>query len=139
MADQDRSKKLKRLVAVQRHLERMSENELAEATRQRTEVADSMNRVIDAIGSVDVVHMAFSQQYAHRFGQLTLRDQQLDAMQKMIETNLLKERTKANRLEERMLEARAAEFRESEDNAVYDIVDQQFAAGTPASSKVEKP
>jgi hypothetical protein len=139
MVDQSRSKKLQRLVAVQRHLERMAEHELAEAGRQRTEVGESMDRVIDAIGSVDLVHMAFSKQYAHRLGQLTLRDQQLDAMQKVIETNLLKERTKADRLEEHMLDARAQEFRESEDNAVYDIIDQQFAAATTASSKVGKP
>lgn len=139
MAEQNRSQKLKRLVAVQRHLEQMAEQELAEATRQRTEVGNSIDQVVGAIGSVEIVHMAFSQQYAWRLGRLTLRDQQLEAMQKMIETNVLKERTKANRLEERMLEARADELRESDDNAVYDIIDQQFAAGAPASSKVRKP
>jgi hypothetical protein len=139
MAEQNRSQKLKRLVAVQRHLEQMAEQELAEATRQRTEVGNSIDQVVGAIGSVEIVHMAFSQQYAWRLGRLTQRDQQLEAMQKMIETNVLKERTKANRLEEHMLEARADELRESDDNAVYDIIDQRFAAVAPASSKVRKP
>lgn len=136
---EERSKKLKRLVAVQRHLERMSENELAEVARQRTDVNDSIDRVVDAISSIDVVHMAFSRQYAHRLGHLTLRNQQLDATQKMIETNLLKERTKGDRLEEHMLEARDQEQREADDNAIYDLIDQQIASVTPASSKVEKP
>lgn len=139
MAEHNRSQKLKRLVAVQRHLEQMAEQELAEATRQRTEVGNSIDQVVDAIGSIEIVHMAFSQQYAWRLGRLTLRDQQLEAMQKLIEVNVLKERTKADRLEEHMLEARAAELRESDDNAVYDIIDQQFAAVAPASSKVQKP
>lgn len=139
MAEQNRSQKLKRLVAVQRHLEQMAEQELAEATRQRAEVGNSIDQVVDAIGSIEIVHMAFSQQYAWRLGRLTLRDQQLEAMQKLIEVNVLKERTKADRLEEHMLEARAAELRESDDNAVYDIIDQQFAAVAPASSKVQKP
>ncbi|MET0748255.1 MAG: hypothetical protein ABWY49_08685 [Rhizobium sp.] len=139
MAEQNRSQKLKRLVAVQRHLEQMAEQELAEATRQRTDVGNSIDQVVGAIGSAETVHMAFSQQYAWRLGRLTLRDQQLEAMQKLIETNVLRERTKADRLEEHMLEARAAELREADDNAVYDIIDQQFAAGAPASSKVQKP
>lgn len=138
MAEQSRSAKLKRLVAVQRHLERMAEQELAEATRQRTEVANSIDQVVDAIGSIDIVHTAFAQQYAWRLGRLTQRDQQLEAMQTLIEMNVLKERTKADRLEEHMLDARAAELREADDNAVYDIIDQRFAAA-PASSKVQKP
>jgi hypothetical protein len=139
MAEQTRSGKLKRLVAVQRHLERMAEQELAEATRQRAEVANSIDQVVDAIGSVDIVHTAFAQQYAWRLGRLTLRDQQLEGMQGLIEQTVLKERTKADRLEEHMLEARADELRESDDNAVYDIIDQRFSAGAPASSKVQKP
>ncbi len=139
MAEQSRSKKLKRLVAVQRHLEQMAEQELAEATRVRAEVGHSIDQVVDAIGSVDDVHMAFAQQYAWRLGRLTLRDQQLEGMQAMIEMNVLRERTKADRLEEHMIEARAAELRESDDNAVYDIIDQRFAAIAPASSKVQKP
>jgi hypothetical protein len=139
MADQTRSGKLKRLVAVQRHLERMSENELAEISRQRAENSELIDRVVDAISSNDAIHMAFSRQYAQRLGGLTLRDQQFDAAQKHIETNLMRERTKGDRLEEHMLDARAAELREADDNAVYDIIDQQYAAGTPASSKVEKP
>ncbi|MGA1800702.1 hypothetical protein [Rhizobium sp. HT1-10] len=139
MTDQNRSKKLKRLVAVQRHLEQMAEQELAEATRTRNEVGHSIDQVVDAIGSVDIVHTAFAQQYAWRLGRLTLRDQQLEAMQRLIEMNVLRERTKADRLEEHMLEARAAELRESDDNAVYDIIDQRFASVAPASSKVQKP
>ena len=47
MAEQTRSQKLKRLVAVQRHLEQMAEYDLAETARQRVEVNQSMDNVID--------------------------------------------------------------------------------------------
>jgi hypothetical protein len=138
MVERSRSEKLKRLVAVQRHLERMAENDLAETSKARGEVNQSMDRVIDAIGSMDPVHMAFSGHYAERFGRLTQRDQQLAGIQAMIETRVLTERTKANRLEDHMNDARTQETRESEDNAVYDIIDQQAASATPASSKLQK-
>ncbi|KAA1185937.1 hypothetical protein FP026_02690 [Rhizobium tropici] len=139
MAEKNRSEKLKRLIAVQRHLERIAENELADTTRQRAEVTESMERVMVAIGSIDPVHMAFSIHYAERYGRLMIRDQQLESIQTLIQMKVQQERTKADRLEEHMQDARELEMREAEDNAVYDIIDQRFAAATPASSKVQKP
>jgi hypothetical protein len=139
MAEKNRSEKLKRLVAVQRHLERIAENELADTTRQRAEVTDSMDRVMVAIGSVDPVHMAFSIHYAERYGRLMIRDQQLESIQTLIQMKVQQERTKAERLEDHMKDARELEMREADDNAVYDIIDQRFAGATPASSKVQKP
>ncbi|AGB70101.1 MULTISPECIES: hypothetical protein [Rhizobium] len=139
MAEKNRSEKLKRLVAVQRHLERMAESELADTTRQRSEVTESMKRVMVAIGSVDPVHMAFSIHYAERYGRLMIRDQQLESIQTLIQMKVQQERTKGDRLEEHMKDAREQETREADDNAVYDIIDQRFAGATPASSKVQKP
>jgi len=98
-----------------------------------------MERVMDAISSADPIHMAFSIQYADRYGRLTIRDQQLEGIQELIQMKVQQERTKADRLEEHMKDARELETREADDNAVYDIVDQHFAAATPASSKVQKP
>ncbi len=139
MVEKSRSEKLKRLVAVQRHLERIAENELADTTRQRSEVTEAMERVMDAIGSTDPVHMAFSIHYADRYGRLTIKDQQLESIQTLIQMKVQQERTKADRLEEHMKDARELEMREADDNAVYDIIDQRFAGATPASSKVQKP
>lgn len=139
MAEKNRSEKLKRLVAVQRHLERMAESELADTTRQRSEVTESMERVMVAIGSIDPVHMAFSIHYAERYGRLMIRDQQLESIQTLIQMKVQQERTKGDRLEEHMKDAREQETREADDNAVYDIIDQRFAGATPASSKVQKP
>ncbi|MEB3042742.1 hypothetical protein [Rhizobium mulingense] len=137
MIEKSRSQKLKRLLSVQRHMERMAENDLAETSRQRIEVNGAMDDVILALGSMDPVHHAFSQNYADRFGRLTIKDQQLTGMQQIHEMRLTRERAKADRLEEGMKEALDAERREADDNAVYDVIDQQFA--TPASSKLQKP
>jgi hypothetical protein len=125
MIEKKRSDKLKRLVAVQRHLEKMAEYDLAETGRQRAEVNAAMDVAILALGSLDPIHRAFSQSYADRFG-----------MQQVHEMRLTRERAKGDRLEENMLDALQAERREADDNAVYDVIDQQFA--TPASSKLQK-
>ncbi|MET3853524.1 hypothetical protein [Rhizobium sp. OAE497] len=136
MAEQTRSQKLKRLVAVQRHLEQMAEYDLAETARQRVEVNQSMENVIDALGSVDPIHRAFSQSYADRFERLSTKDKQLTGIQQLHEMRLQRERAKGDRLEEGMKEALESERREADDSAVYDIIDQKFA--TPASSKLQK-
>ncbi|MGO7873313.1 hypothetical protein AB9E15_29080 [Rhizobium leguminosarum] len=137
MIEKKRSQKLKRLLLVQRHIERMAENDLAETSRQRVEVNVAMDDVILALGSMDPVHHAFSQNYADRFGRLTIKDQQLTGMQQIHEMRLTRERAKGDRLEDGMKEALEVERREADDNAVYDVIDQQFA--TPASSKLQKP
>ncbi len=134
--EKKRSDKLKRLVTVQRHLEKMAEYDLAETSRQRAEVNAAMDVAILALGSLDPVHRAFSQSYADRFGRLSIKDQQLTGMQQVHEMRLTRERAKGDRLEESMLDALQAERREADDNAVYDVIDQQFA--TPASSKLQK-
>ncbi|MBY5815568.1 hypothetical protein J3P71_04630 [Rhizobium leguminosarum] len=137
MIEKKRSQKLKRLLSVQRHIERIAENDLAETSRQRVEVNVAMDDVILALGSMDPVHHAFSQNYADRFGRLTIKDQQLTGMQQIHEMRLTRERAKGDRLEDGMKEALEVERREADDNAVYDVIDQQFA--TPASSKLQKP
>jgi hypothetical protein len=137
MADKTRSQKLKRLVAVQRHLEQMAEYDLAETSRQRVEVSEQMDSVIQALGSMDPVHHAFSQGYADRFNRLGIKDKQLTGMQEVHQMRVQQERAKGDRLEDGMQEALDAERREADDNAIYDIIDQKF--GTPASSKLQKP
>lgn len=137
MADQARSDKLRRLVAVQRHLERIAEFDLAETGRQRSEVAKQMDNVVTALNSVDPVHQAFGQTYAERFSRLSVKDRQLKGMEQVHEMRLRQERAKGDRLEEGMREAQEGERREAEEAAIEDLIDQRFA--TPASSKLHKP
>lgn len=130
-----RSKKLKRLVNVQRHLEKMAEGELVSTIQQRHEVGESMDKVIEAIGSLTPIHMQFSKSYSERFARLTVKDKQLSGVQQVLEARILRERTKGDRLEEQMKDARAHEDRERDDNAIYDLLELTLAAkvGQPKS------
>ena len=124
MAGQEpRSKKLKRLVNVQRQLERMAEGELAANTEQRREVEQSMEVVMEAISSGKPVHMQFSRNYSERYGRLMIKDKQLAGVQQVLESKVLRERTKGDRLEEQMKEAREFEDRERDDNAIYELLE----------------
>ncbi|MDH4439917.1 MAG: hypothetical protein QE284_05985 [Rhizobium sp.] len=134
MASQKKSDKLKRLVAVQRHMERMAETDLGVTAQRIEENAQSMEMVMEAIGSLEPVHRLFAQNYADRFDRLSNTDRQLHGLQQVQEMKLLRERAKGDRLEENRKEARALEERQSDDDAIYDLIDIRFA--TPASSKL---
>lgn len=127
MAPQNRSDKLKRLVKVQRHLEHMAEYDLANTKRARDEVQHSLEAVVGAIGSMDPVHQIFAQLYSNQISRLTTRDQQLEMMQRIHENKIMREKAKADRLEENMKEARTGEERLAEDDAIYDVIDQKLA------------
>ncbi|SOC45405.1 hypothetical protein SAMN05892877_11585 [Rhizobium subbaraonis] len=124
-----RSDKLKRLVSVQRHLEQMAEMDLAATTQQRQEVTETMDAVAGAISSLNPVHRNFSGIYAAQIGKLRHKDVMLAGVQQMHEMRIMRERTKGDRLEEQMRDARSAEDREAADNAVYDLIDQHIAYG----------
>ena len=130
-----RSDKLKRLVAVQRHLERMAEFELAATTRYRAEVNESMDVTIDAIASLNPVHREFSHHYSERYSRLSVKEKQLASVQQIQETKVLRERTKGDRLQDNMKEARDLEDREAADNSIYELIEMMLAS--PASSKLQ--
>ena len=136
MGPTKKSEKLKRLVTVQRHMERMAESDLAFTAQRREENAASMSSVMQAIGSLEPVHRLFAQNYADRFDRLSNADKQLASLQHGQEIMVLRERAKGDRLEENMKNARVFEDRAADDDAIYDLVDMKFA--TTASSKVHE-
>ncbi len=127
---QNRSDKLKRLVTVQRHLEKMAEIDLANTTRQRQEAAETMEAVADAINSLNPVHRSFSRHYSGQYNKLQQQDQMLANVQQMHEMRVVRERTKGDRMEDRMKEAREAEERVAADDSIYDLIDQHIAYKT---------
>ncbi|MDH4414723.1 MAG: hypothetical protein QE484_15535 [Rhizobium sp.] len=136
MGPQKKSDKLKRLVAVQRHMERMAESDLGLTAQRLEENARSMDTVMEAIGSLEPLHRLFAQNYADRFDRLSNTDKQLHSLQQVQEMKLMRERAKGDRLEENMKDARDHEERERDDAAIYDLIDIKFA--TPASSKLHE-
>lgn len=127
MADLSKSAKLNRLVKVQRHLEHMAETELATTTRARSELADDLDAVVDAIGSVDSIHQRFTSIYSSQIGRLTAKDQHLQNVQQIQEQKILREKAKADRLAERAGEAREQEDAEAQEKAIQELVDIQLA------------
>jgi hypothetical protein len=127
MADQSRSAKLGRLVKVQRHLEHMAENELAATTRARSEIADDLKTVVDAIGSVDSIHQLFASIYSSQISRLTAKDQHLQTVQQIQEQKILREKAKADRLAERAGDARDMEDNEAQEDAIQELLDIHLA------------
>ncbi|MBP2548036.1 hypothetical protein J2858_000929 [Neorhizobium galegae] len=114
---------------MQRHLEKMAEGELAATSVQRVEVGQQMDLVIEAIGSMTPLHMQFSRNYSERFGRLMIKDKQLAGVQQVLEARVIRERTKGDRLEEHMKDARMDEDRERDDNAIYDLLEMTLLPG----------
>ncbi len=67
--------------------------------------------------------MQFSRNYSERYGRLMIKDKQLAGVQQVLESKVLRERTKGDRLEEQMKEARELEDRERDDNAIYELLE----------------
>ena len=127
MADLSRSAKLNRLVKVQRHLEHMAENELAATSRARSELADELDAVVEAIGSVDSIHQLFASIYSNQISRLTAKDQHLQTVQQIQEQKILREKAKGDRLAERAGDAREQEDNEAQERSLQELVDIQLA------------
>lgn len=139
MAGKSRADKLKRLVAVQRHMEQIAELDLADTTRTRRDISVRMDDAIEAIGSFDPIHAAMKGQYATQYGRMSVEDQRLAHLQQEQESQILREKAKGDRLEDNWKEARVAEDREREDNAVIDLIELRLSMDPSASSKLGDP
>jgi cysteinyl-tRNA synthetase len=131
MAELSKSAKLGRLVKVQRHLEHMAESDLAVTTKARAEIADDLDAVVNAIGSVDTIHQLFTSIYSGQISRLTAKDQHLQTVQQIQEQKILREKAKADRLAERQHEARDAEDGERQEAAIQELIDIRLALGMP--------
>lgn len=138
MAGNNKSDKLRRLVDVQRQLEKLAEFELSVSNQRQAETKASIDITVDAISSMDPVHHRFSRNYADRLTRLVTKSQQIATQQSLQEAKVLREKTKGDRLEERMHEAKVDEDRLAEDERMYDLVDLGLMAATPASSKLDE-
>lgn len=127
-----RSRKLERLVRVQRQIERVAENDLAHTLRERAENEAAREALIDAMGSLDPTHRGMAQHYSRRYSGLDGRARQIAGLQAVLEKRVLTEKTKADRLSEAAAEAAVDEEREAMDESLLDLLDAQI--GRKASS-----
>jgi hypothetical protein len=73
------------------------------------------------------VHRTFSRHYSGHYNKLQQQDQMLSNVQQMHEMRVVRERTKGDRMEDRMKEARDDEERVAADDSIYDLIDQHLA------------
>lgn len=118
-----KSERLQRLVTIQRQKEKLAENELAAVLSAQRYNDDSVNSVIDALGKFDPIHMVVSGHYSKRLSSLDTKKKKLDFQRGVQEKNMLTERTKANRLEERADAFKVDESREAEEEGLHDLMD----------------
>ena len=76
MIEKKRSDKLKRLVAVQRHLEKMAEYDLAETARQRREQGNPAAKLLQKLIGLEAKMKQYEQ--GERFIEVVERDTVLD-------------------------------------------------------------
>lgn len=133
---QNRSDKLKRLVTVQRHMERMAEMELSKTTHARQILGEALTETLEALISFNPVHQVLSGSYSTRYGRLKTQDRQLENLQEVHELRVRKERAKGDKLEEHFVEARQHEDREADDKAIEDLMEIYLSSAAPASSKL---
>ncbi|WP_099864003.1 hypothetical protein [Pararhizobium haloflavum] len=119
-----RSTKLRRLVSVQRQIERIAEIELAELAMERAAISERLDHLVDALASPNPVHSGFSKLYGSQIARLKIKDQMLGGRMRMQEKKLMTERAKADRLEDHARHAGNDERRAGEEEALYDILDR---------------
>ena len=112
----------------------MAENELAATTRARAEVADDLQAVVDAIGSVNSIHQLFASIYSSQISRLTAKDQHLQTVQQVQEQKILREKAKADRLAERATDARDLEENEAQEAAIQELLDIHLALRGPSEN-----
>ncbi|MCO6187100.1 hypothetical protein [Rhizobium sp. L1K21] len=131
-----RSDKLRRLVAVQRHMERMAEIELASTAQARQELVEKQENAMQAISSMEPIHAGLKNQYALQYERHVSRDAQLEKIQEVQEKQVLREKAKGDRLNDHFLLAREGEDREREEEGLLDLLEIRLAS--PASSKLDE-
>jgi hypothetical protein len=128
-----RSRKLERLVRVQRQIERVAENDLAHTLRERAQNDEAREAMVDAMGSLDPVHRGMALHYSRRYAGLEGRARQLAGLQAVLEKRVLTEKTKADRLSEAAGEAAEREEREAVDESLLDLLDARISLeGSPS-------
>lgn len=128
-----RARKLARLVRVQRQIERLAEDDLSQVLREQAITEATQDALVEAVGSFNPVHAAMSDQYALRFQRLSAKSQQLDGMKKVQERRVLTEKTKADRLEEKAVEAARSEERAESDESLLDLLETRIGKTGPGT------
>lgn len=118
-----KSKRLLRLVEIQRQKEKIADSDLALVLAEQRYTDDGVTSVVDALGNFTPVSMVMANHYVKRLSSLEVKKRKLDKHRDILERNKLTESVKADRISERVVQAQAGEAREQEEEDLQDLID----------------
>lgn len=118
-----KSKRLLRLVEIQRQKEKIAESDLALVLAEQRYADDGVVSVIGALGDFTPVNMVMADHYAKRLSSLEIKKVKLGKHRDILEKNKLTESVKADRIFEKVVAARSDEAREQEEEDLQDLID----------------
>ncbi|MEW7007046.1 hypothetical protein [Lentilitoribacter sp. EG35] len=118
-----KSKRLLRLVEIQRQKEKIVENDLALVLAEQRYTEDGVTSIIGALGDFTPVNMVMAGHYAKRLSSLETKKEKLNKHRGLLEKNKLTESVKADRISEKVIVAQSDEAREQEEEDLQDLID----------------
>lgn len=114
---------LQRLVSLQRQLQRLAEADLAHANRERDEVRQAIENLVEAMSGMSAPHTLFPHLYARQLSTLKARDQVLAGQVELHKTRINTERTRGERVGHKLDQANLDSERHFDDEALFDMLD----------------
>lgn len=118
-----KSKRLLRLVQIQRQKEKIVENDLALVLAEQRYTDDGVTSVVEALGDFTPVNMVMAGHYSKRLSSLETKKVKLDKHRNILERNKLTESIKADRISEKVIAAQSDEARDQEEEDLQDLID----------------
>lgn len=118
-----KSKRLLRLVEIQRQKEKIVENDLALVLAEQRYTDDGVTSIIGALGDFTPINMVMAGHYAKRLTSLEGKKEKLLQHQNILERNKRAESVKADRILEKVILAQSDEAREDEEEDLQDLID----------------
>lgn len=114
---------LQRLVALQRQLQKLAEADLAHALREREEVRQAIENLVNAMSGMSTPHRLFPHLYARQLSTLKTRDQVLAGQVELHKARINTERTRGDRVGHKLDQANLDSDRHTDDEALFDLLD----------------
>lgn len=118
-----KSKRLLRLVQIQRQKEKIVESDLALVLAEQRYTDDGVTSIVSALGDFTPVNMIMAGHYAKRLSSLEAKKGKLSIHRDILEKNKLTESVKADRIFEKVIAAQSDEAREQEEEDLQDLID----------------
>ncbi len=122
-----RAKSLQKLTGLQLQLLNLAQAELAQTHRQRDLLNEQIAKLMEAMNGMSTPHRLFPHLYARQLDNLRGREQVLIGQSALQEQKILTERTKSDRMAQRLGEARKQVARQVEEEELMDLIELRFA------------